>query len=173
MADISKIILPDNNMYNIKDGSAIANITRNGTTFVATKRDGTTFTFDQQNNYSLNNGYAFCTTASDVAAKTVTYTNYILNDPSIIAIKFTNANTIASPTLNINSQGAKAIWYQGAALSENAGKIWGAGDIVTFVYNTIDNSNGVYEIISIDKDHSIEISTLNPEYTQQKIWIEI
>jgi hypothetical protein len=75
--------------------------------------------------------------------------------------------------LNINSKGAKAIWYHGAALSENSGKIWGAGDIVTFIYNTIDNSSGVYEIISIDKDHSIEISTSNPEYTQQKIWIEI
>lgn len=124
-------------------------------------------------NYSFGNGYATCTTAAGTVAKIATYTNYVLVNHGIVAVKFTNANTVASPTLNINSQGAKAIWYQGAALSENSGKIWGAGDIVTFIYNTVDNSNGVYEIISIDKDHSIEISTSNPEYTQQKIWIEI
>ena len=48
MADISKIKGPDNTSYNLKDSSAVANITRSGTTFTATKRDGTTFTFTQQ-----------------------------------------------------------------------------------------------------------------------------
>lgn len=124
-------------------------------------------------NYSFGNGYATCTTAAGTAAKVATYTNYALVNHGIVAVKFTNANTVASPTLNINSKGAKAIWYHGAAVSDNAGKIWGAGDIVTFIYNTIDNSSGVYEIISIDKDHSVEIGTSNIDYTQQKIWIEI
>ena len=51
MADISKVKLPnDNTEYVIKDGSAVANITRNGTTFTATRRNGTTFTFTQQDN---------------------------------------------------------------------------------------------------------------------------
>lgn len=48
MADISKIKpLGSNTTYNIKDNSAIASITRSGTTFTATRRDGTTFTFNQ------------------------------------------------------------------------------------------------------------------------------
>jgi len=50
MADISKITLPGGSTYNVKDASAITNITRSGTTFTATKRDGTTFTFTQQDN---------------------------------------------------------------------------------------------------------------------------
>ena len=50
MADISKITLPNNSTYNLKDDNAIANITRNGTTYTATRRDGTTFTFTQQDN---------------------------------------------------------------------------------------------------------------------------
>ena len=49
--DISKIKLPGSTTeYTLKDGSAVANITRSGTTFTATKRDGTTFTFSQQDN---------------------------------------------------------------------------------------------------------------------------
>lgn len=54
MADISVIKLPNNTSYNIKDSSAVANITRSGTTFTATKRDGTTFTFTQQDNDTKN-----------------------------------------------------------------------------------------------------------------------
>ena len=53
MADISKITIPNGSStstYNLKDASAITNITRSGTTFTATKRDGTTFTFTQQDN---------------------------------------------------------------------------------------------------------------------------
>ena len=48
MADISKITLPSGDTYNVKDASAVTNITRSGTTFTATKRDGTTFTFTQK-----------------------------------------------------------------------------------------------------------------------------
>ena len=50
MADICKITLPNNTSYDVKDGLAIANITRSGTTFTATRRNGTTFTFTQQDN---------------------------------------------------------------------------------------------------------------------------
>ncbi len=45
-SDISKVKLPNNNEYNIKDNSAVSDITRSGTTFTATRRDGTTFTFN-------------------------------------------------------------------------------------------------------------------------------
>ena len=51
MADISKIKVTENNIqstYNIKDASAVAGISRNGSTYTVTKRDGTTDTFDQQ-----------------------------------------------------------------------------------------------------------------------------
>ena len=60
MADVSQLQGLDGTVYNIKDatarsqsagsGNAVVNITRNGTTFTATRADGTTFTFTQQDN---------------------------------------------------------------------------------------------------------------------------
>jgi len=69
MADISKITTPNNTTYNIKDASAIENITRSGTTFTATRRDGTTFTFTQQDNnttYSAGTGLSLTSNAFSV-----------------------------------------------------------------------------------------------------------
>lgn len=48
MSDISSITLPSNSVYNFKDNQAVTNITSDGFTFIATKRDGTTFNFSQQ-----------------------------------------------------------------------------------------------------------------------------
>lgn len=63
MADISKVKLPDNVTYNLKDNSAVANITRSGTTFTVTKRDGTTFTFTQQD---TNTTYTIGTSGNNI-----------------------------------------------------------------------------------------------------------
>lgn len=158
MSDISKITLPDNTSYNIKDGSAIANITRDGTTFTATKRDGTTFTFTQQDNnithtaLSLGFGYGTCSTAAGTKAKVGTLSSGVLgSNGSIVAIKFTKSCTVANPTLNINSKGAKNIYWHGAALTDTA--LIKAGDIVTFMYDGTQ-----YHIISISP---IKYSTTN------------
>lgn len=48
MADITSITLPSGSKYNFKDGQAVTNITNNNGVFVATKRDGSTFNFSQQ-----------------------------------------------------------------------------------------------------------------------------
>lgn len=87
MADISKITLPNNTSYDIKDKSAIANITRNGTTFTATKRDGTTFTFDQQDSNSHNTAYIYAgaSNGSANAATTNGNTYLIIKDGSSVS----------------------------------------------------------------------------------------
>ena len=61
----------------------------------------------------------------------------------MVSVRFTNGNTAASPTLNINSTGAKAIYYRGAALTDTS--LIKAGDTVTMIYSTY------YHIIAIDK----------------------
>ena len=86
-------------------------------------------------------GYATCSTATSTAAKTVTLTGYSLNEGALVSIKFTNA-VGANATLNINSKGAKSIYYNGAAIT--AGVI-GAGDIATFLY-----TNNQYQLVSVD-----------------------
>ena len=58
--------------------------------------------------------YGTCSTAVGTAAKTVSMSSYALVAHGICAIKFTNGNTAANPTLNINSKGAKAIYWNGA-----------------------------------------------------------
>lgn len=93
-------------------------------------------------NVKLGHGYATCSTAAATAAKVGSLSSYTLTTGGIVAVKFTNA-VPANATLNINSKGAKAIYYRGAKIT--AGVI-GAGDTATFIYN-----GSYYHLISIDK----------------------
>lgn len=79
--------------------------------------------------------YGTCSVAAGTAAKTVTVANskFSLESGAKVTVKFTNANTVASPTLNVNSTGAKAIYWHGAALP--ASQYWVAGAVLNFVYN--------------------------------------
>ena len=89
----------------------------------------------------LGFGYETCDTAAATAAKTAALSSYALNTNGIVSVKFTNA-VGAGATLNINSKGAKAIYYRGAAIT--AGVIE-AGDTATFIYSTY------YHLVSIDR----------------------
>lgn len=50
-----------------------------------------------------------CSTAAGTAAKTLAVTGYTLVTGRVVLVTMTNANTAASPTMNIQSTGAKAI----------------------------------------------------------------
>lgn len=76
--------------------------------------------------------YATSSTAASTAAKTATLSGFTLATGAEVKVKFTNANTVASPTLNVNSTGAKAIYLAGANVGVGA---WSAGEVVELVYN--------------------------------------
>lgn len=76
--------------------------------------------------------YGTCSTAAATAAKVVACTGFALVTGAEITVKFTVTNTAANPTLNVNSTGAKAIYYRGAAIS--AGYL-AANRTYTFRYN--------------------------------------
>jgi hypothetical protein len=60
--------------------------------------------------------YGLSSTAANTAAKTVTLTGpqtFTLVTGARVLIKFQYANTVASPTLNVNSTGAKNIYAYG------------------------------------------------------------
>jgi len=76
--------------------------------------------------------YGTCSTAAATVAKTVACTGFALVTGSEITVKFTVTNTAANPTLNVNSTGAKAIYYRGVAVS--AGNL-AANRTYTFRYN--------------------------------------
>lgn len=96
--------------------------------------------------------YGTCSTAAATAAKTVSLTGFTLATGAIVTVNFTVTNTAASPTLNVNGTGAKAIQYRGAAIS--AGYL-AANRIYTFIY---DGTN--YQLIGdINTDTNTTYST--------------
>ena len=77
--------------------------------------------------------FGTCATAAGTAAKAATITGFKLVTGARIAIKFSAANTVANPTLNVNGTGAKAIKKYGTtAVDVNA---WVAGAVVEFTYD--------------------------------------
>lgn len=110
----------DKPMYWYKDGAlrlyaegrGIKDITRSGTTFTATRDDGSTFTFTQRDNnttYTFANGTnGFTVTPSGGTAQTVTVTPSIANNitgsgTANYLTKFTGANTIGNSGLTTDT----------------------------------------------------------------------
>ena len=91
---------------------------------------------------SLGFGYGTCTTAGGTAAKEASVSNYLLVPGAHVSILFTNAFTATSPTLNINSKGAKPIKLFGSAIAP--GKVR-ANTVLTMVY---DGTN--YNVVAIE-----------------------
>lgn len=100
-------------------------------------------------NAALGQGYATCSTAASTTAKVASLGSYSLVTGGIVACKFTY-DVPASATLNINSKGAKSIYYRGKAITTGVIK---AGDIATFIYSS------QYHLISIDRDNNTTYSS--------------
>lgn len=80
--------------------------------------------------------YGTSSTAAGTAAKEVTCSNYVPAAGDIISILFSTANTAATPTLNINSLGAKTIYAGSATLNATTNVLkWSANTLLTFVYD--------------------------------------
>lgn len=96
----------------------------------------------------LGIGYAECTTAYATTAKTATLEDYTLTEGGIVAVKFINAVN-ANATLNINSEGAKPIYYRGVAIVNGIIK---AGDTVTLIYD-----GTYYHVLGTDNPWRAEV----------------
>lgn len=102
---------------------------------------------------SLGFGHILCTTAESTLEKTATLSGWTLTNNAIITVRF-SYNVPADSTLNINSSGAKQIWYNGAALP--SGIIKGT-DEVTFIYD-----GTRFRLIAIDKVNPERLSSVVP-----------
>jgi hypothetical protein len=78
--------------------------------------------------------YSTCSTSASTAAKTVTITsgNFSLGTGAEVTVKFTVTNTANNPTLNVNSTGAKSIYYNGTNIPASA---LAANRVYKFVYD--------------------------------------
>lgn len=84
-----------------------------------------------------NTWYGTSSTTATTAAKTSTIDNYVLTKGSLVSVTFSTANTYVAGaiTLNINSTGAKTIYYNNAATSTTNTLLWDAGETLTFIYS--------------------------------------
>lgn len=120
--------------------------------------DGTQYVFigwaydanSTYSNASLGQGYGTCATAYGTVAKTVTLSSYALTTGGVVAVKF-SYDVDANATMNINSKGAKAIYYKGSAIGD---KIIKANDVATFIYN-----GSQYHLLAIDRNLDQEYYT--------------
>lgn len=85
--------------------------------------------------------YGVCGTAAGTAAKAVTVDTkdsaFELVAGAAVLVKFSNKNSASSPTLNVNSTGAKPIYRYGttAASTSDATTGWRAGAVILFIYD--------------------------------------
>lgn len=86
---------------------------------------------------ALRERYGVCSTANGTAAKTVSIPSVTtLYEGLYIFVKFTNTNSIASPTLQVNQLDAKAIMRYGTTTpSTSAASSWNAGSVVLLIYD--------------------------------------
>lgn len=101
-------------------------------------------------------GYGTCSTAAATAAKVVACTGFSLTTGARISVRFTVTNTAASPTLNVNSTGAKAIRYRNAAIT--AGYL-AANRTYDFVYD-----GTYYQLVGdVDTNTTYAAATVAPK----------
>ena len=99
--------------------------------------------------------YGTCGTAAGTAAKTVSITGFALATGAVVNVTFTNANTAANPTLNVNSTCAKSIRLNNANLTmQNS---WDAGETVMFAYD------GTYWVVQSARKTMIATNGLTGE----------
>lgn len=130
--------------------------TADSATKLATAREIDGISFDGSANVTR---YATCSTGASTRAKTASVTagTFKLATGARVTVKFSNANTAGSATLNINNTGAKSIYWHGSALPSS--QYWEAGAVLDFVYN-----GSAWELVGVAKDNSgIDITDLNSE----------
>lgn len=76
--------------------------------------------------------YGSCSTAAGTNAKTVSCKGFTLVTGAEITVKFLYTNTASNPTLNVNSTGAKSIYYKDSAIASG---VLVANGVYTFRYD--------------------------------------
>lgn len=117
-------------------GNAVTSVSANNQGALTITK-GITFVTNQDGvSGSSINRFGVCDTSANVAAKTASITSgtFSLVAGATVAVKFTYTNTANSPTLNVNSTGAKSIYVNGAQITSGGNKSLLSGT-VEFVYD--------------------------------------
>ena len=106
--------------------------------------------------------YGTCATAGDVAEKVVVSENFSLYTGAKVTVKFANANTAGTITLNVNGTGANTVYFPGdGTYTTDAGEIIQAGGCYDFVYDdgwrfvgAAGGGSGTVENVDIDVENN-------------------
>jgi hypothetical protein len=144
---------------NFNAGTITATLSGNATTATTL---ATTRTIDGINFNGSTNivHYGTCSTAAATAAKTVAISGFVLEVGATATVKFSYTNTAENPTLNVNSTGAKPIYYNGAAIVTS---YLVANRVYTFVYDGT-NYLVVGDIDTVDNRTIKYTTTTNANY---------
>jgi len=102
-----------------------------------------------------------CSTAGATEAKTVAITNFVLSNYCRVTVKFTYANTGATPTLNVESTGAKPIVLFNGISNDRFCSV--AGDIIDFIY---DGTSWICQPTRYEADYSSGTNVLSSSVQQ-------
>lgn len=108
-------------------------------TEISRRNSGTTYSIKIPNasgtialiNDLVSYNVGICSTTADTKSKTVTLANFILGVNRKITVRFTTANNVSSPTLNVNNTGDKPMKY-GSSTTYLA---WKAGEVMDLMYD--------------------------------------
>ena len=121
-------------------GTASVTLARNTTYKITAGGNSVIFKTPASDNTNNRRGFwGTSSTAAATAEKAVTLgstTGWELVAGTIVGVKFTNTNTAGTVKLNVNSSGAKQIWYNGAAYTGTEARITGwAGHTIYYIYD--------------------------------------
>lgn len=119
------------NVTNAANAASAAQTTANTANSTANTANTTANTANNKATYA----YGICVTLAETAAKFVTLDNFLLFTGATVSVKFTYTNSVANPTLNVNSTGAKAIYANGSAMTADSPYNWMPLSTQSFVYN--------------------------------------
>lgn len=80
-------------------------------------------------------GYGTCSTAASTAAKVGTLAGFVRHTGSVVGIKFSNTNTNANPTLNVNATGAAPIFDYRTGVAVSTPGVLRSGRIHFFLFD--------------------------------------
>jgi hypothetical protein len=83
----------------------------------------------------------------------ITNGTFSLETGARVTVKFTYANTASTPTLNVNSKGAKNIYHNGSQITTGANKALLAG-VCDFVYDGTQ-----WHLVGPDTDGKVKIGS--------------
>lgn len=105
--------------------------------------------------------YGTCATAAATAAKAVALAGFALFVGATVTVRFDAGNTAASPTLNVNGTGAKAVVINGSAAPSAALAAMAAYATATFTYD------GTYWRMSGTDQATVDAVSAKSEIKQQ------